>query len=465
MSLSVVILAGGKGKRMASSLPKVLHAIGGTSLLEHVVRIAEKLNPQKINTIYGNGGSMVKEALSFLSVNWVEQKEQLGTGHAVLQALPHCDDNDTILVLYGDTPLIRKATLERLLEAAGKEKVAFLVAKVSDPTGLGRIIRDKENHILKIVEQKDATDKEKEIREINTGIVAAPAKLLKKWLPNLKNQNSQKEYYLTDIVEIAVSENIPVVGVTTHDQAEVQGINDCWQLSLAERFYQKRLAKKLMMRGVRIIDPERIDFRSQDFDIAPDVTLDINTVIKGKVRIGSHAKIGPNVILKDVEIGEGVIIKAQSVIEGAVIKTGCVVGPFARIRPGTVLEENVHIGNFVEVKKSTIGQSSKANHLTYIGDAKIGKSVNVGAGVITCNYDGANKWETIIGDRAFIGSNVALVAPITIGQEATIGAGSTLSESAPENQLTVARAKQVSISHWKRPEKQNGQGETASGNQ
>jgi len=459
MSLSVIILAGGKGKRMVSSLPKVLHRIGGTTLLQHVVRIAQKLDPKKINVVYGNGGSMVKDELSFLPVNWVEQKKQLGTGHAVLQALPHCDDNDTVLILYGDTPLVRRTTLERLLKAVGKSKVAFLVAEVTDPTGLGRIIRDKQNHILRIVEQKDATNEQKEIREINTGIVAAPAKLLKKWLPNLKNNNSQKEYYLTDIVEIAADENIPVAGVTTHDQGEVQGINDCWQLSLAERFYQKRLAKKLMMNGVRIVDPERIDFRSTDFEIAPDVTLDINVIIKGKVKIGSHTKIGPNVSLKDVEIGEGVTVKAHSVLEGAVIKNDCIVGPFARIRPETTLEQNTHIGNFVEIKKSTIGEGSKANHLTYIGDATIGKDVNVGAGVITCNYDGANKWETIIGDNAFIGSNVALVAPINIGEGATVGAGSTLNKDAPEKQLTVARTKQATISNWQRPTKQNGQAE------
>lgn len=461
MSLSVVILAAGKGKRMASSLPKVLHCIGGISLLQHVVRTIEKLKPAKINTVYGNGGSMVKDVLSFLSVNWIEQKEQLGTGHAVLQALPFCDDNDLILVLYGDTPLVKKATLERLLKQVGQDKVGLLVAKVEDPTGLGRIIRDKQNHILKIVEQKDANTEQKIIREINTGIVAAPAKLLKKWLPALKNNNKQKEYYLTDIVEMAVNENVSVVGVTTHDQGEVQGINDCWQLSLAERFYQKRLAKKLMLCGVRVVDPSRIDFRSQDFEIASDVTLDINVVIKGTVKIGAHSKIGPNVSLKDVEIGENVTIKAHSVIEGAVIKNGCVVGPFARIRPGTVLEENARIGNFVEIKKSHIGENSKASHLIYIGDATIGKNVNVGAGVITCNYDGANKWQTIVGDNVFIGSNVALVAPIQIGKGATIGAGSTLNKDAPEKQLTIARAKQVSTSNWQRPEKQNGQADQA----
>ncbi len=457
MPLSVVILAAGKGKRMASSVPKVLHNVGGLPLLQRVVTTTEAISPHKIYVIYGNGGSAVKDVLNFLNVQWVEQEQQLGTGHAVLQALPFCDDNDLVMVLYGDVPLITSETLQRLMAQAGQNNIAYLISTVSDPTGLGRIVRDKNGYIIKIVEQRDANDEQLNIREINTGVLVAPARLLKKWLPTIKNNNKQQEYYLTDIVECAVNEAIPVVAIETQDPDEFYGVNSCYELSVAERHYQLRLARQLMEKGVQIADPNRVDFRTPDIEIGQDVFIDINTIFNGKIKIGDGSSIGANVILSDVEIGANVTIKANSVIDGATIADHCIIGPFARLRPETVLQSHVHVGNFVEVKKSILGERTKANHLTYLGDATIGSDVNIGAGTITCNYDGANKWQTIIHDGAFIGSNVALVAPIEIGFSATVGAGSTLNKNAPAQQLTVSRAKAVSVSQWQRPKKENGE--------
>lgn len=451
MSLSIVILAAGQGKRMASSLPKVLHRVGGLPLLQHVITTAQQLNPTKIQVVYGKGGDLVKQELNSQAVNWVEQKEQLGTGHAVQQALPFCDDQDLVMVLYGDVPLITKLTLKNLLEKAGQNNLAYLVAQVADPQGLGRIVRDHNKQIAKIVEQKDASEEERKICEINTGVLVAPARYLKKWLPLLKNNNHQKEYYLTDIVALANQEKIPVVAVETSDPEEFRGVNDPWELSVAERLWQRRRAKEFMQSGVLIADPNRIDFRGADIKIEPGVFLDINVILSGKVSIGKNSRIEAQVILTDTIIGENAVIKANSIIEGARIANYCEVGPFARIRPETELADHVKIGNFVEVKKSQLGSHSKANHLSYLGDAKIGEKVNIGAGTITCNYDGANKWPTVIDDGAFIGSNVSLVAPIEVGANATVGAGSTLGKNAPAEKLTVARAKQTTIENWQRP--------------
>lgn len=455
MSLSIVILAAGQGKRMVSDLPKVLHPLGGLPLLQHVVSTAQQLNPNKIHVIYGKGGNLVQEKLKNPSLNWVEQKEQLGTGHAVQQALPFCDDNDLVMVLYGDVPLITQNTLEKLIAVADKNTIAYLVAQVADPTGLGRIIRDNNKRISQIIEHKDASEEQKKINEINTGVLVAPARYLKKWLPLLKNNNKQKEYYLTDIVAMANQENIPVIAVETTDCDEFRGVNDPWELSVVERLWQRRRAKEFMQAGVLIADPDRIDFRGEDICIAAGVFLDINVILKSPINIGAKSHIEANVIISDSNLGEQVLVKANSVIESAKIANHCELGPFARIRPETVLANHVKVGNFVEVKKSQLGAHSKANHLSYLGDAKIGEHVNIGAGTITCNYDGVNKSQTIIGDNAFIGSNTSLVAPIEIGENATVGAGSTLNKNAPAQKLTVARAKQVTIENWQRPRKKD----------
>ncbi|WP_260511899.1 bifunctional UDP-N-acetylglucosamine diphosphorylase/glucosamine-1-phosphate N-acetyltransferase GlmU [Coxiella burnetii] len=453
MGLSVIILAAGQGKRMASSTPKILHPLGGIPLLERVVNTARLLNPHTIHVVYGNGGSHVREKLNYLPVHWIEQSQPLGTGHAVLQAIPFCQNEDRVLILYGDVPLISPKTLNSLLENTPSNGLGVVVAELPDPTGLGRIIRDDFGNILSIVEHKDAEEHQLKIREINTGIMTTTAMNLKKWLPQLNNNNCQKEYYLTDTVALAVAEGCPVGGVAAKCCEEVQGVNDRWELTKLERYYQRLMAKKLSLAGVTIIDPERFDARGENIEIAPDVVIDVNVILEGNVQLDRNVRIGPNVILKNTTVGENTEIHANSVIEAAVIKANCSVGPFARLRPGSVLEEGAKVGNFVEMKKTTLGRGSKANHLTYLGDTIIGKNVNVGAGTITCNYDGANKWQTKIEDGAFIGSNVALVAPLTVGKNATIGAGSTLSQDAPPDQLTVARERQRTIKGWHRPTK------------
>ncbi len=468
MLLSVIILAAGKGKRMASNLPKVMHQLGGLPLLERVVNTAKKLSPSLINVVYGNGGSRVREACDYLPVSWSEQPQQFGTGHAVMTALPNCLEKGRVLVLYGDVPLISAQTLKQLLDETPKDSLGLLVAKLKDPTGLGRIIRDDDGKILEIVEHKDASEAQLAIDEINTGIMVCPVEFLKGWLPKLKNNNHQGEYYLTDVVALAVEEGIPVNGVVASCPEETKGVNDLWQLANLERSFQRRQAKQFTLAGVTIRDPERVDFRGDDIQMSKDVTLDINVVLEGTIRIGEGSHIGPGVVLKDVSIGENVCIEANSIIEGAVIGDHCHVGPFARLRPGSILEEKAKVGNFVEMKKSILGPGSKANHLSYLGDAIIGSDVNIGAGTITCNYDGANKWETIIQDNAFIGSNSSLVAPVVIGENATVGAGSTISQDAPNDLLTVSRAPQRSVEGWQRPEKpatkqtDNGSGEVYS---
>lgn len=454
MTLSVVILAAGKGKRMASNIPKVMHRLGGEPMIARVIRTAQSLHPNQIHIVYGNGGSDIPNAFPQLDyINWVHQHEQLGTGHAVLQALPFCKEGEQVLVLYGDVPLISTETLQKLFFAAKENNsVGLLVAKLSDPTGFGRIIRDDKNNIIAIAEEKDATPAQRVIQEINTGIITAPVALLKKLLPQIVNHNSQKEYYLTDIIALSVQNGYPVVGVTATNLTEICGINDQWQLTMLERHFQEQRAKELAYHGVVIMDAARLDIRG-NVTIAPTVQLDVNVILEGDVKIGAGSRIGPNVYIKNATIGEHVTILANSVIEGAVIENHCCVGPFAHIRAGTMMKTKSKIGNFVETKKTILGERSKASHLTYLGDATIGKNVNIGAGTITCNYDGENKWPTEIGDGAFIGSNTSLIAPIQIGEGATIAAGSAISKNAPADQLTITRAKQEVAKGWKRPAK------------
>ena len=453
MALNVVILAAGKGKRMASDDPKVLHPLGGISLLERVVKTVQSLHAENIYVVYGNGDNTVPEKLNKLSVTWVRQQEQLGTGHAVLQALPFIKDDDQVLILYADVPLISAKTLKHLLAATPHHGLGLVVAELENPAGLGRIIRNELGNIIRIVEHKDATTKQLKIHEVNTGIMTTQGRHLKTWLPQLKNTNGQKEYYLTDIVALAVAEDFPVGGVLAHCPEEVQGVNDRWELAMLERYYQRTMAKRLALAGATIVDPNRMDIRGDDVHVSHDVIIDVNVVLEGKIRIGKNTYIWPNVVLKNVIIGDNVEIFANSVLEDATIADQCSVGPFARIRPGSVLEEGAKVGNFVEMKKTTLGRGSKANHLTYLGDASIGAHVNIGAGTITCNYDGVNKWQTVIKDSAFIGSNTSLVAPVTIAEGATIGAGSTITRDPPAHQLTVARAKQQTVNDWVRPEK------------
>ncbi|MCH9769512.1 MAG: bifunctional UDP-N-acetylglucosamine diphosphorylase/glucosamine-1-phosphate N-acetyltransferase GlmU [Gammaproteobacteria bacterium] len=452
MNLSVVILAAGKGKRMASQLPKVLHPVGGTSMLERVVDTAKAIQANSIHVIYGNGGAEVKAQLPHLDVNWVWQEKQLGTGHAVAQALPFCNDDDRILVLYGDVPLISPQTLQQLLTETPVGGLGLIVADLENPTGLGRIIRNELGNIIAIVEHKDATPQQLQIQEINTGILTATAKHLKEWLPRLNNQNKQKEYYLTDTIALAVSEGVSVGGVLAHCAEEVLGVNDRWQLANIERYYQVMQARRLAFSGVTIMDPARLAIRGKA-DVAQDVTLDINVILEGNVCIGKNSIIGPNVVIKNSRIGENVVVHANSVIEGAEVYDAAEIGPFARVRPGTQVQTRAKVGNFVEIKKTVLGAGSKVGHLSYLGDAVIGKQVNIGAGTITCNYDGVNKWPTKVGDYCFIGSNTSLVAPLNIGASATIAAGSTITEDAPADKLSIGRTRQTVIADWQRPKK------------
>jgi bifunctional UDP-N-acetylglucosamine pyrophosphorylase/glucosamine-1-phosphate N-acetyltransferase len=433
--LNVVILAAGKGKRMHSDLPKVLHPLAGKALLAHVIDTSRQLGAARICVVYGHGGELVRETLDAPDLSWARQEPQLGTGHAVLQAMPAlAGSTAATLVLYGDVPLTCVATLQRLIDAAGDDALGLLTAHLDNPHGYGRIVRVS-GEVKRIVEEKDADDAERDIHEINTGILVAPTAALARWLPGLGNRNAQGEYYLTDIVALAVAEGMPVV--TAHPEAswETEGVNSKVQLAQLERVYQRNLAERLLEQGVTIADPSRIDVRGE-LVCGRDVSIDVNCVFEGRV-----------------VLGDGVRIKANCVLEDAVVGAGSIVGPFARLRPGTELGREVHIGNFVEVKNSSIADQSKANHLAYVGDATIGSRVNVGAGTITCNYDGANKFRTVIEDDVFIGSDTQLVAPVTVGRGATLGAGTTLTRDAPPEQLTVSRAKQVSIPGWKRPVK------------
>lgn len=451
MSLAIIILAAGQGKRMQSRLPKVLHTLAGKPLLEHVINAAQALKPQAIFVIYGHEGLQVQTQLQHLNVTWVEQQQQLGTGHAVAQALPFINTDQT-LVLVGDAPLITAQTLHHLTQQTSANNLGIVTVNTPTPTGLGRIVRNSQKKVTAIVEEKDATEKQKQIQEINSGIILAPTHQLKSWLPALKNNNQQQEYYLTDIVAMAVAENIEITTVEASTPEEVQGINDRLQLAQLERHYQHQQSKQLLLNGVTLLDPQRLDIRGE-LTCASDVIIDINVIIEGKVTIETGCYIGPHTILRDVTLGKNVQIKSHSIIETATIADGCILGPFARIRPGTQLANDVHVGNFVEIKNSTIAAKSKINHLSYIGDATIGQNVNIGAGTITCNYDGANKHQTIIEDEVFVGSNSALIAPITIGKAATIGAGSTLNRNVPSESLTLNRAETRTVSNWKRPTK------------
>ena len=449
--MNIVILAAGQGKRMHSNLPKVLHPIAGKALVAHVIDTARSLSPERLCLVYGHGGDLVRDALAAPDLAWALQSPQLGTGHAVQQALPHLVGQGTTLVLYGDVPLIQAETLKRLLHAAEKA-LAILTVNLDDPSGYGRIVRNPAGQVVRIVEQKDATAEERAICEINTGIMAMPTERLGEWLGSLSNDNAQKEYYLTDIVSMAVAEGLPVRTAHPQHAWEVLGVNSKVQLAELERIHQRCLAERLMEQGVRLADPARIDVRGE-LVCGRDVFIDVNCVFEGRVELGDAVEIGPNCVLRNTTLGVGTRLAAFSHLEEAVVGPDGQIGPFARLRPGTVLAEDVHVGNFVEIKKSTVAAHSKANHLAYIGDATIGSRVNVGAGTITCNYDGANKHQTIIEDDAFIGSDTQLVAPVTVGRGATLGAGTTLTKDAPPDSLTISRAKQVSISGWKRPQK------------
>lgn len=450
MALSIVILAAGQGKRMKSDLPKVLQPLAGRPMLSHVIDCARSLDAGAIHVVYGHGGEQVRAMLAPQSVSCVLQAEQLGTGHAVLQAMPAIADDDLVLVLYGDVPLIRRETLERLIAQAGDKSIGLLSVVLDDPSGYGRIVRDTAGNVVRIVEQKDANRKELAIHEVNTGLMAVPAQHLRRWLGALRNDNAQGEYYLTDVVVAAVKEGLKVKAVIAPTVSEVLGINDKIQLAEVEAAHRRERANELMRAGVTVADPARLDVRGKVV-AGSDVYLDINVVLVGNVRLGNRVKIGPNCYIRDAEIGDDTEVFPNCVIDTAIIGPGCEIGPFARLRPQTELQRDVHIGNFVEVKKTRVGAGSKANHLTYLGDATIGEKVNVGAGTVTCNYDGANKWPTVIGDGAFIGSGTMLVAPVQVGANATIGAGSTVSREVPADKLTVARNRQVAVEGWKRP--------------
>ncbi len=450
-SLSIVILAAGQGTRMKSKLPKVLHLLAGKPLLAHVLDTARELNPARIVVVYGHGGEAVPQALAAADVQWVEQAEQLGTGHAVEQAMPAISDDNLVLVLYGDVPLVKADTLAELARL-GSEGFGLLTVHLADPTGYGRIVRDEHGRVARIVEHKDATCEERRIDEVNTGILCAPAADLRRWLARLENDNVQGEFYLTDTIAMAVDEGVTVQTAHPASEAEVLGVNSRRQLAELERIFQREQAGRLMDGGVTLADPNRLDIRGE-VDCGRDVFIDANVILEGRVRIGNDVTIGAGCVIRDAEIGDGVQIRPLSVIEEAEIGPEVQIGPFARLRPGTRLERDARVGNFVEIKNSRIGEGSKVNHLSYIGDTEMGAGVNIGAGTITCNYDGANKHRTVIGDNAFIGSDTQLVAPVTVGEGATLGAGTTLTDDAPAGKLTISRVRQKTIPGWKRPEK------------
>jgi bifunctional UDP-N-acetylglucosamine pyrophosphorylase / glucosamine-1-phosphate N-acetyltransferase len=450
LPLDIVILAAGKGTRMVSDLPKVLHRLAGQPLLQHVLNTAYRLNPAKIVVVYGHGGETVPQRIEEPTIAWVKQEPQLGTGHALQQAAPHLDDSSMTLVLYGDVPLIGADTLKNLLQAASSSVAGLLTVTLPDPAGYGRIMRDAAGSVAAIVEHKDASEAQHAIREINTGVMALPTARLKSWLAQLTNDNTQHEYYLTDVIGMAVAEGVRVATCQPRHHWEVLGVNSPVQLADLERLYQQEQAMSLLERGVRLADPKRLDVRGT-LTCGRDVEIDIDCIFEGLVKLGDNVTVGAHCILRDVVVAAGARIAPFSLIEDAYIGADCRIGPFARIRPGTGLARDVHIGNFVEVKNSQVDEGSKINHLSYIGDSTVGKKVNVGAGTITCNYDGAHKHRTVIEDGAFIGSDTQLVAPVTVGRNATIGAGSTITQDAPAEQLTLSRAKQISIDGWKRP--------------
>ncbi len=436
---------------MRSQLPKILHKIANKPMLQHVYDMSRQLENNTIKIVYGHGAELVREKLKDLDATWTEQAEQLGTGHAVQQVIDQFSDADIVLILYGDVPLLKVTTVQKLLKDAGENTLGLLTVKLKNPTGYGRIVRNQNDKVAKIVEEKDATTVEKTINEVNTGIIAVNGRHLKKWLGQLTNNNTQGEYYLTDIIEMAVSDGVEVMTTQPESADEVLGVNNRVQLSQLERVYQAEQAIRLMEQGVTLIDPARFDLRGTVDKLGSDIEIDVNVVFEGNISLGNNVRIGQNTIIINSVIGDDVEILSNCVIENAQVGNGSRIGPFARLRPETVLADHVHIGNFVEIKKSTVAHGSKINHLSYVGDATVGSKVNIGAGTITCNYDGANKFRTIIEDGAFIGSDSQLVAPVTIGKNATIGAGSTITKDTPEDQLTLSRVKQISIAGWQRP--------------
>lgn len=450
-SLSVVILAAGKGTRMYSDLPKVLHPLAGKPMVQHVIDTALKLGAQNVHLVYGHGGDLLKEKLSDQPLNWVLQAEQLGTGHAMQQAAPDFSDDEDVLMLYGDVPLISGETLQRLLAAKPQGGIGLLTVKLANPTGYGRIVRENDN-VVGIVEHKDATAEQHKINEINTGILVASGRDLKRWLGKLNNNNAQGEYYITDIIALAHQEGHRIEAVHPDRLSEVEGVNNRLQLSALEREYQSEQAQKLLLAGVMLLDPARFDLRGELIH-GRDISIDTNVIIEGTVKLGDRVRIGTGCVLKDCVIGDDCEISPYTVIENATLATECTVGPFARLRPGADLAEKAHVGNFVEMKKARLGKGSKAGHLSYLGDAEIGDNVNIGAGTITCNYDGANKFKTIIGDDVFVGSDTQLVAPVTIGNGVTIAAGTTVTKNVAEKELVLSRVKQTHIQGWKRPVK------------
>ncbi|HHI94087.1 MAG TPA: UDP-N-acetylglucosamine diphosphorylase/glucosamine-1-phosphate N-acetyltransferase [Gammaproteobacteria bacterium] len=452
LPLSVVVLAAGQGTRMKSALPKVLHCIAGRPLVEHVITDALELGAADIHIVFGHGGGQVQQALSGYDLNWVEQMEQLGTGHAVEQALPAIPDDHLVLLLYGDVPLITVHTLQRLVAATAGNALALLTAKLADPTGYGRIVRDTAGKVQCIVEQKDANKEQLGIDEINTGMLAVKADMLKKWVARLDNNNAQGEYYLTDIVGFAVTDDVVINTAKPDEICEIEGVNNKRQLAELERAFQLRQARQLMDDGLTLRDPARFDVRGE-LIIGRDVEIDINVLIEGQVELADGVRVGPNVVLKNVSIGADTQIHANCILEESVVGTQCDIGPFARLRPQANLADKVKVGNFVEIKKSNIARGSKINHLSYVGDTTMGSGVNVGAGTITCNYDGANKHQTVIGDNVFIGSGTQLIAPVVVADGATIGAGSTITRDTLAGTLTLSRVEQVSVKGWKRPRK------------
>ena len=453
MKIKTLILAAGQGTRMRSALPKVLHKIADRALLHHVYDTSAQLENNQIFVIYGHGGELVKKQLAQLNVTWIEQAQQLGTGHAVQQAVSYLNEEDIVLILYGDVPLLKKVTLDNLLANVSEKSLALLTVTLPNPTGYGRIVRNEQQNICKIVEQKDATAAQLLITEVNTGILATQGGQLKNWLTRLSNNNAQQEYYLTDIIEMAVQDGLTIQATQPQNADEVLGVNNRQQLAHLERVFQLEQVNRLMDLGVTLRDPARVDVRGTFTKLGRDIEVDVNVIFAGDNQIADNVKIGANCWIENAVIAENVEILANSIIENAIVGANCRIGPFARLRPEANLANDVHIGNFVEIKKSTVGIGSKINHLSYIGDSLVGSGVNIGAGTITCNYDGVNKFQTIIEDGAFIGSDTQLVAPVTVGKNATIGAGSTITKDTPAAQLTLSRSKQVSIAAWQRPTK------------
>lgn len=452
--LHVIILAAGQGSRMKSSLPKVLHQVAGKPMLHHVMDTSRALGAAGIHGVIGHGAEQVRAITLAEDVHWALQEQQLGTGHAVAQALPQVPDNAIVLVLYGDVPLINAETLVALVSRVRDTSLGLLTVDLVNPDGYGRILRDNHAKVTAIVEQKDASEEQKAIREVNTGILAVSASHLKRWLPQLSNSNAQGEYYLTDIIAMAANEGMDIEVAQPATEQEVQGVNNRMQLAELERWFQRCEAQRLMTEGASLADPARIDVRGS-LTIGQDVLIDVNVVFEGTVTLGNNVSIGPNCVLRDAELADGVVVHPNSIIEGARIRQNAQVGPFARLRPGTVLEAGAKVGNFVETKKAHVGAGSKINHLSYVGDATLGEGVNVGAGTITCNYDGVNKFQTVLGDRVFVGSNTALVAPVNVAADAVIGAGSTITRDIEAKDLAVARGKQRNIKGWQRPQKKS----------